>query len=215
MGLLILAGPDRSAVKKPVLTPFGRAVLLEDPYFKTGVSQWVAHFNLCGPIYGADVWHHVFFVESQALGMSFPRSKLESQLSLVYGVKKGGLIGPLIGTYEDDAAFRTCGALSEREGAVVRKPAPISDDFGFAYGAWLLQLMTDHFAGTGQVSVTDLDAAAGWRTIPGWDIAAFQRALELVERKGLVEVDRHMDPWLLRPLAPTEETWKRIYSDLL
>jgi hypothetical protein len=41
-----------------------------------------------------------------------------------------------------------------------------------------------------------------------------QRALELVERKGIVEVDRHMEPWLLRPAMPAALAWKRIYDDL-
>lgn len=215
MGLIRISGQERSAVKRPELTPFGRVVLLEDPYLKVGVSQWIAHLNLCGPLTGADVWYLTFSPGTQALGMSFDRTQLEAYLSLIYGVEKAGLIGPLIGTYEDDAAFRVCGALTETSGRVVRKPAPVSDDFGFAYGAWLLQLMTDHFPKANQVTTTDLDARGGWRTIPGWDIGSHQRVLELIERKGLVDVDRHMEPWLLRPVATADATWKRIFDDLL
>ena len=215
MGLVRLAGQERSAVKRPELTPFGRVVLLEDPYLKAGISQWIAHLNLCGPVTGADVWYQTFLSGTPALGMSFERNRLEAHLTLVYGVQKAGLIGPMIGMYEDDAAFRECGALSNTSGRVTRKPAPVSDEFGFAYGAWLLQLMADHFPKAGQVPVTDLDSQAGWRTIPGWDIGNHQRVLGLVERKGVLAVDRHMEPWLLRPVAIAESTWKRIYDDLL
>ena len=56
MGLVRLVGQERSAVKKPELTSFGRVVLLEDPYLKAAVSQWIAHMNLCSPITGGDVW---------------------------------------------------------------------------------------------------------------------------------------------------------------
>ena len=215
MGLIRLAGQERSSTKKPELTHLGRIVLLEDPYLKVNVSQWIAHLNLCGPLTGADVWYHIFFAGTQALGMSFSRAKLEAHLNVIYGVEKSGLIGPLIGTYEDDAAFKMCGVLSEIGGTLVRRPAPIADEFGLAYGAWLLQLMSDHFPKRRQISITDLDAKAGWRTIPGWDISSLQRTLELVERKGLVEVDRHMEPWLLIPKASPDETWRRIYDDLL
>lgn len=215
MGLIVLTGPDRSAVKRPELTPFGRIVLLEDPYLKTPITQWVAHFHLCGPEKGADIWYHTFFAGTPALGMSFERSQLESYLSSVYGVAKAGLLGPLIGTYEDDAAFRACGALAEVEGRILRKPAPISDEFGFAYGAWVLEQVSEHFPASGQILVTDLDRKAGWRTIPGWDVGSRQRALELLERKGVLEVDRHMEPWLLRPATAANALWKRIYDDLL
>jgi hypothetical protein len=215
MGLIRLTGPDRSSIKKPDLTPFGRIVLLEDPYLKTSVSQWIAHFNLCGPLTGADVWYQTFFSGTQAIGMNFSKAKLEAHLSVIYGVEKIGLIGPLVGTYEDDAAFKVCGVLSETGGTIVRRPAPIADEFGLGYGAWILQLVGDHFPKRRQISITDLDAIAGWRTIPGWDVSSLQQALGLVERKGLIEVDRHMEPWLLIPKAGPDEIWRRIYDDML
>jgi hypothetical protein len=215
MGLVRLGGQERSAVKKPELTTFGRAVLLEDPYLKTHISQWIVHLNLCSPLTGADVWYQTFFRGTHSLGMSFSREALDAYLSLIYGVEKAGLIGPMVGMYEDDAAFRLCGVLSEASGHIVRKPAPVNDEFAFAYGAWLIQLIADYFPSQQQVSVTELDAKAGWRTIPGWDIRSHQSVLELVGRKGLIEVDRHMEPWLLRPSATLDTTWKRIYDDLL
>jgi hypothetical protein len=215
MGLIRLAGPDRSSVKKPDLTSFGRVVLLEDPYLKLGVSQWIAHLNLCSPLTGADVWYQTFFAGTQSLGMAFERTKLESHLSLVYGVEKSGLIGPLIGTYEDDASFKVCGALAETSGTVQRKMAPVSEEMVLGYGAWILQLMGTHFPKYRQIPITDLDTVAGWRTIPGWDISSLQRALEMMVRKGVVEVDRHMDPWLITPASDADQMWKRIYDDLL
>jgi hypothetical protein len=215
MGLVRLVGPDRSSVKKPDLTPFGRVVLLEDPYLKLGVSQWIAHLNLCSPLTGADVWYQTFFAGTQSLGMTFERTKFESHLSLIYGVEKSGLIGPLIGTYEDEASFKVCGALTETSGTVQRKIAPVSEEMALGYGAWILQLMGTHFSKLRQIPITDLDMAAGWRTIPGWDISNLQRALEMMVRKGLVEVDRHMEPWLIIPATDADQTWKHIYDDLL
>ena len=215
MGLVRLVGPERSSIKRPELTPFGRIVLLEDPYLKTSISQWIAHFNLCSPLLGSDVWYHTFHAGAQGLGMTFSRVALENHLSVTYGVDKSGLIGPLIGTYEDEAAFKLCGALSETDGLIVRKAAPIADELGLAYGAWLLQVMAEHFPSQRHVPITTLDAVAGWRTIPGWDVNSLQRVLSLIERKGLMEVDRHMDPWLLVPNVAPDGTWKRIYSDML
>jgi hypothetical protein len=122
MGLVRLGGQERSAVKKPELTTFGRAVLLEDPYLKAGISQWIAHLNLCSPVTGADVWYQTFFRGTQALGMTFDRASLDTYLGLIYGVEKG-VVGPMVGMYEEDAAFHVCGALSVISGRIVRKPS--------------------------------------------------------------------------------------------
>lgn len=215
MGLIKMAGGDRTAIKRPELTAFGRIVLLEDPYLKERVTQWIAHFNLCLPLTGADAWYHTFFAGNQELGMRFLREKLEGLLSHVYSTKQINLIGPLIRMYEDEASFKLCGVLSDNNGVIVRQPAPLSDEFGFAYGAWILQLIADHTRNTGQVTVTELDTKAGWRTIPGWDVSAGQRSLELIERKGIIEVDRHMEPWLLRPKTTVYDAWRCIYRDLI
>lgn len=215
MGLIILSGSDRSAIKTPQLTPFGRIVLLEDPFLKMDVTQWIAHLHLCGPLIGAEVWFQTFFNGTQSLGMRFERSKLESYLGLTLGVDKSGLIGPMVGMYEDEAALKTCGVLSEASGSITRVPAPLHDEFGYGYGAWLLQVMADHFPKNSQISTTELDAKAGWRTIPGWDVGTHQRILEMIERKGLIEVDRHMEPWLIRPKHKLESAWKQIYDDLM
>ena len=215
MGLIILSGSGRLSSQKIDLTPFGRIVLLEDPFLKTGISQWLAHLNLCSPLSGADVWYHTFFVGAVGLGLCFSRNSLEEYLGMTYGVDKSGLIGPLVGSYQEDAAFSKCGALSESKGIIHRKPAPVLEEMGFAYGAWMIQLMTDHFPMQNQVSTEELDAAAGWRLIPAWDDFLQQRVLQLIERKGLLEIDRHLEPWLLRPIAPLEKAWMTIYNDLV
>ena len=93
--------------------------------------------------------------------------------------------------------------------------APISDEFGFAYGAWILQLMSDHFPHSNQISVTELDNEAGWCLIPGWNIIDANKVLELIQRKGIIEVDRTMNPWLIRAIKVTDEAWKKIYDDLI
>ena len=53
--------------KRPDLTAFGRTVLIEDPYLREPVTQWVAHLNLCGTLTGADAWYQTFFVGTQPL----------------------------------------------------------------------------------------------------------------------------------------------------
>ncbi len=215
MGLIILTGEGRSSIKKPDLTPFGRIVMLEDPYLKSGLSQWIGHFNLCRVDNGADVWYYTFFRGLQPLGLKFERGSLQSYLEAVYQVSKSRLIGPMVGMYEDDAAFKICGVLSEETDGITRKPAPVSDEYACGYGAWILELIENHFPEQNQISTTELDAAAGWRTIPGWDVGTHQKVLELIEREGFLEVDRHMNPWILRSKTTSETAWRRMFDNML
>lgn len=214
MGLITLSD-DRSATKRPELTPFGRVVLLEDPYLKQQITQWIAHLNLCNPISGSDTWHRAFFDGTHILGMEFTRDQLEDYLASSYMTPRGKLIGPLIRMYEDGASFSICGALSEDNNIIRRNIAPISDEFGNGYGAWLIKLIEEHFPGIGQVTVTELDTIAGWRTIPGWNASDTQKILEIIDRKGLIIVDRQMNPWILRCNEKNTSVWPKIYNDLI
>lgn len=215
MGLVRLDNKYKKGIKKPELTSFGRTVLLNDPFLKERVTQWIAHLNLCSPIFGADVWYHTFFNGFHSLGMSFQRESLIKYLALIYQINRSNLIGPLIRMYQDDASFYRCNVLSDKAGLFHRKTAPITDEFGLAYGAWILQLMSDHFPHRNQISVTELDNEAGWRLIPGWNIIDANKVLELIQRKGIIEVDRTMNPWLLQAIKVTDEAWKKIYDDLI
>lgn len=216
MGLVRLSdGSLNSSTKQAVLTPFGRVVLQEDPYLKCEQTQWLAHLNLCSSSTGADVWYRTFVSASASLGTQFPRKRLEAFLSGVYGVDKQNIIGPMVGMYEDDAAFKACGAMTEVSGEIIKHAAPLTDEFGLGLGAWVLQLIEDSFPGQDQVAVTELDRQAGWRTIPGWRASEAQVALDLLSRKGCLTVDRHMDPWLIQPKMSADRAWQEIYDDLI
>ncbi|VEN73295.1 conserved hypothetical protein [Candidatus Desulfarcum epimagneticum] len=216
MRLIKLApGPEKSSIKVPELTEFGRVLLLEDPFLKLPISQWLSHFNLCNSITGADVWYQVFFHGAQALGQKFDRDRLETHLKIIYGPQSERLIGPIIGMYEDEAAFKLCGALKGGDGLILKNPAPVLDELCRGYGAWILQLINDFFPGQQQVSVTDLDKVAGWRIIPGWSVSSAMTVLEILEQKAMVTVDRHMEPWLIQPTIAVDEAWRNVYSDMI
>lgn len=216
MGLITLSDDSlNNAVKTPILKPFGRIVLLEDPFLKEPVTQWAAHLNLCGPARGADIWYQVFFQGAQSLGLKFEKDQLEAYLQSANNSQTKNLIGPLIRMYEDPASFGACKALTEEQGLVQRKAGPISEEFAWIYGAWILEAMEFFFPGQNQVTLTDLDRNAGWKTIPGWSIDQAQQILSLIEQKGIVSVERHMDPWIIQSADSSNNVWKKIYDDLI
>jgi len=214
MGLISLSESENPSTKKPILTAFGEMVFSEDPFLKTEVTQWIAHMNLCSPSCGALVWVQTFHDGSTILGNPFPRSRLENYLRTTLQAPKGNIIGPLISTYEDEAAFKTCGALRETKGLVYKKPAPISREICFGLSCWMVQQISNYFPGVLQISFTDLDFSTGLTKVAGWNSETTIRFLDTCQSLGFIEIDKHMSPILLIPLLGTAEAWKRIYDGL-
>jgi hypothetical protein len=215
MGLIDLSSSYNKSIKQPKLTTLGRTVLLNDPFLKEDVTQWIAHFNLCDPISGADVWYYCFFEGHRELGKSFSMEDINKYLSRIYKINKTNLVGPLIRMYQDDSSFNKCNVLQQKNDLIFRRIAPMSNDFSLAYGAWILELMKKYFPNHNQVSITELEEMTGWRSISGWDYSETEIVLELIQRKELLEIDRTMKPWLLRALKDNNETWKAIYDDMI
>lgn len=212
---LIWVPKTRSSAKSPELTPFGRVALLEDPFLKEPLTQWIAHLRLCDVEDGAEIWYQTFFRGSARLGVQFSRESLDEWLASSCDTTGGGLIGPLVRMYEDEAAFKSCGVLSESMGTVTRRGAPIDNAMALGYGAWLVSMMESITEAGTQVTITELEARRGWRTVAGWNLAEAQRVLELVERNGILTVDRQMSPWILRAKCTSTDAWRNIYRGLI
>ena len=215
MGLITLNESYQIGSKKPELTTFGRTVLLNDPFLKEEVTQWICHLNLCDPISGADTWYQCFLKGKNILGMNFSMEAVKEYISVIYKTNRTNMVNPMIRMYQDDSSFHNCNALKQETNLIIRKKAPISDEFAKAYGAWILGLMKKYFHDQNQVSTKELEEKAGWLSITGWNLSDSVSVLELIQRKSLIETDRTMDPWLLSPIKKSDETWKEIYEDMI
>lgn len=213
MGLLL---PQRTSTDYTfALTPFGRAVLREDPFLSTPVTQWLAHLQLCHPRRGADLWYQVFVEGRETLGMDFSRQTLERHLRTVYATEGRNPIGPLIGTYTDEAAFKCAGVLTEEKDQIHRVPAPLSIESRRGYVAWLAQLLADFFPKTRNIPVTDWERACGWKSATGWHPSTAEDILVAADHFGVLTVDRHMQPWLVDLRKSPDEVWPTIFNDML
>ena len=217
MGLVTLVKPEsKDADPTLALTPFGRAVFLEDKFFKEPFTQWLAHLRLCNEWRGADTWFYLFCESTPVFGNRAAADEVMKWSSpLIGGKDPETAVSPTIRMYADEASFADCGAIIRENGDLVRTPAPIRPEYAAGYAAWLAECMELAGRGNGQVSVEELETQAGFQRITGWSQAKAQELLELLERKRLAEVDRHMHPWLVRFLHPSTALWNLLYEEFL
>ncbi len=215
MGLIKVQKGQGDKVKCPELTEFGRILLLEDPYMKTEVSQWLMHLQLCGKHGGADIWYQLFCTSIDSLQIAFSLKDVEEYFERKYGVNKTKFLSPMLNCYTEDSSLKICGALSREDNSFIRHKAPISEEMTLAYGAWVLLLLERWFPNDAQVPVDDFETTTGWSSIAFWDREESKEIIDRVAERGLISVDRHMKPWLISAIDNSSQALKMIYDDLI
>jgi len=212
MGLVRLEKSEEN-IRTLNLTPFGRIVYLSDRYFKDPLTQWIAHLRLCDPLQGAEVWYQTFHASFQVLGSNFSRDNLNGWLCTTMNVPRQNVIGPLISMYASEASFSLCGAIRASGSELERRKAPIDPAFAYGYVAWLVSALERNANKQAQISVSELEAYCGFRSLTGWTLGESQEVLALLERKGLAVVDRHMHPWSVSFRSSSDLQWGDLYKD--
>lgn len=205
---------DGSALRLK-LSPLGRTILLEDRFFRESLTQWVAHLNLCQKDGGAETWYQIFWNNSQIFGERFSREMMDSRLASTLGTKEAKNWNPTINMYADPVSFQQCGAIREEKKELFRKKAPLNPSFVFGYAAWLAEGIEQNQATGYQVAIHELEQFCGFRSITCWNSNESQQVLEMMERKGLIVVDRHMTPWIVTMKYRSIDLWKRLYEDFI
>lgn len=213
MGLIAIAN-EEGQIRRPSLTALGRVVYAEDQYLGEGVTQWVAHANLCREDGGAEAWRVVFGEGRDVLGARFGRQQLEDYLVARLG-PGSNRTGPLIRAYTDEAALGRAGVLTASEQTIERGKAPLVEAYATAHSALILGLMEVHFPGDTQVTVTDLSERTLLLDVCLWGGGDVEQLCALLDRKGYVAADRQMRPWVLEKRATADSVWPSLYDDLV
>lgn len=200
--------------KKPVLTPFGRAVHAKDKYLSENIVQWLAHMNLCRNDIGAIVWHEVFAEGRNTIGSSFSKEQLEEYLVTLFGKGKKNRTGPLISMYSQSISFYQAKVLTIYGNEIVRNKAPIIESYAIAYSAYILSLLEIYFKNQTQVTVSDFNYKTSWFEVCLWSQADIEIIFNYIVQKGYISIDRQMHPWIIEKNAKAETVWPHIWDEI-
>lgn len=200
-----------------VLTNFGRAVYLGDRFLQEELTQWLAHLYLCNKTSGAEMWYQLFWNGASSFGNQFSYDDFIKWLTTETGANDSAkALSPTFRMYDEGASFLSCGAVRLDGDMVVRKKCPINAVYSIGYAAWLSDLIERSGRSTGnQLTVDDLEDTCGFRSVTGWTLSESQQVLGLMEDKGLITLDRHMQPWIVCFKYGSAQLWTRLYEEFI
>lgn len=219
MGLTRLqqVGEKRDKQFNIALTNFGRAVYLGDRFLQEELTQWLAHLYLCNKCSGAELWYQLFWNGASSFGDDFSYEDFLKWVTTETGANDAAkALSPTFRMYEESASFATCGAVSLHDDRITRRKAPINSTYALGYAGWMADLTERSGRLTeNQLTVDDLEAVCGFRTVTGWTLSESQEVLGQLEEKGLITIDRHMQPWIVSFKYSSAQIWTRLYEEFI
>lgn len=200
-----------------VLTNFGRAVYLGDRFLQEELTQWIAHLYLCNKTSGAELWYQLFWNGALVFGNDFLYDDFLKWMITETGANDAPkALSPTFRMYEESASFLSCGAVRLEGDRVLRRKAPVLDSYAIGYAAWISDFVErSGRPAENQLTVDDLENVCGFRSVTGWTLPESQRMLGLMEEKGLISIDRHMQPWIVCFKLSSAQLWTRIYEEFI
>lgn len=219
MGLARLqqVGEKKDKISTIQLTNFGRAVYLGDRFLQEELTQWIAHLYLCNKNKGAELWYQLFWNAAPAFGNEFRYDEFLKWMKAETGANDASkALSPTFRMYDESASFSICGAVHLKDGIVTRRKAPIDPTYAIGYAAWMADLIERSGRETkNQLTVDDLEEFCGFRSVTGWTLSESQQVLGLMENKGVISLDRHMQPWIVCFQYTSAQLWTRLYEEFI
>ncbi len=214
MGLIRVEKGSQPRQRCPILTDFGRIVLLEDEALSEPLTQCLAHLHLCRFGEGAEIWHHTFGPGRDVLGMVFAEADAIQYLDTRLSKTTKSHVSLMLRTYDEQSALKNAGVLECNQGSISRAAVPVLQGFVFGYAAFMLSLWESRFSTSRQVAWSDFEAATCWQRIMGWSDQQNETVLGMLQEAGALDVDRQMRPWVLSRKAEAKAFWRVLYDDL-
>ncbi len=215
IGMGLVSVEIEKGIRRPILTPFGGTVFLNDGMLTKKLTQWLVHLNLCRSDIGAVAWNKVFVDATEILGSEFTTEQLEEYLVSHFGKSRRSRTGPLLSVYNDDAAFARARIIQLNGNRVTRNKAPVVSRWAKAYSALVLELFEAFFPDEYQVTITDFSHATGLFKMCCWSDMDQEVIFMNVERTGFLAIDRQIRPWIIEKRTSSALVWPHIYTNIV
>ena len=202
-------------------TTIGEAVLAEDPGLMEELSLMLLHCMIARKRNGAELWSYIICEVLSKYHGRINKINLEKELQMHFG--KTVNLSPFNGSYS--GLFEQLGIIKISNDEYVMQPHSFNPEYEYLYGLILYKYwdewaseFSDEQKRNEKVSIIEITAdqieQTGFRRVFGWTEQIEYQALEALNDKGIVSLNRQMSPFAVRRILKEEEIIDLLYSEL-
>ncbi len=194
------------------LTDLGRLVLENDPFLFENITKQICHYNLSDPERKISLWssllHRVPHKLDAPIGIAYAKDKLLQE----YGFQVE--IGVVKSSY-DGGFFDSLDFVDWSDKEICYRHSFITEQNVELYAYTLLQTWESVFPQNNEITIHDIIEVMMWGTAYGFDMDDVIMALDLLEQKRYVQLNRQLYPLTIARLQTSATVLKNLYANMI
>lgn len=204
-------------------TLLGEKVFFEDGYFQEDISKLLCHYFLTSKYFGAKMWFEIFRKLPTYLGNEIPGEYLNIEINKIFNLNKDIKLGAFNGTYNNDSSLALLNLLTIQEGEdrsnrsnnYIFNKHHYNEEFLFVYTYTLLKDLLSIDSTRKEFTIDEIINDIMWNRAFVWDEDQAMDTLNRIEEKGLIKINKQLNPVTIILNTTEEELVNKLYSMIL
>ena len=190
------------------LTDLGKSVLENDKYLFEDISRLICHYNMCDEVTGAYLWSFIYSGLPIMLDESMSEEAIKKKYNDFFAVKAD--LGALRKSYSDDGFFSQLDLIDFSDGIRINS-AYYKDERLYVYAYTLFSSWDKKYSGTQEITADQITEMK-WNKRFGFDEDEMLYALEQLEAKQLIRLNKQLVPYTVIRNAETADVLPHLYE---
>lgn len=192
------------------VTDLGKIILSEDRYMSERVTKLILNYFLTSKMYGADMWNYILRELPYIYGSTISTALVSSEVASRYN--KSVRLGAFNSTYISEKSFRDLDILQIEDENYNFKGITFSYDEIYVYCYTLVKELEKIDSCRKEFTYTEIFQNIKWNLGFQWSVEYAIDVLEKLEMKGLVQLNKQINPITIIVKQSSSELERQLYS---
>lgn len=194
-------------------TEMGQVIYEEDKYLQENITKLLCHYYITSSLTGSILWYDIFRTIPEKYSKNIKKSYLVMELEKKYNKRVN--LSPFNGMYRYDNSLGSLNLISINDEEYEIQKHQYDNEYLYVYSYTLYKELEAIKSNTSEFNINILMNDIKWGYAFGWDNSTTLEILEILESKGIIRLNKQMNPISIILNYVSKFFLTKLYSNLI
>ncbi|MDQ2087089.1 hypothetical protein RBH29_11700 [Herbivorax sp. ANBcel31] len=197
-----------------IRTELGELVSEEDPYFLEDITKQICNYFLTSKFFGADIWFYICRKLVFQYGNNLSEKLIKESTEKEFNVELLNLT-PFRSCYLTNNSLQSINFIDIDNNIYIFKPLRYNPQYAYAYAYTLIKELEEYDSKRKEFTVNEVFNEILWNRGFGWNEDEAMSVIEKISEKGILNINRQLNPATVLINKNSGDLLSNIYSLLI